>query len=219
MGQIPVWLCIIIAVLAAGAAGAGGFFLGVRYRKNQAEATIGSAEEEAKRIVGSAVKTAEARKKEIVLEGKDEIHRLRNESEKELADRRKEIQHQERRNLQKEESLERKLESMERKEEQIDQRNKKAEERLKEAEAVKKSQFDMLEKISAFTAEQAKEYMLNILEGELVHEKAVKIREYEQQIKEDSDQIARELISVAIQRCAADHVAEAVQYRTLDRRL
>ncbi len=209
MGQIPVWLCIIIAVLAAGAAGAGGFFLGVRYRKNQAEATIGSAEEEAKRIVGSAVKTAEARKKEIVLEGKDEIHRLRNESEKELADRRKEIQHQERRNLQKEESLERKLESMERKEEQIDQRNKKAEERLKEAEAVKKSQFDMLEKISAFTAEQAKEYMLNILEGELVHEKAVKIREYEQQIKEDSDQIARELISVAIQRCAADHVSEA----------
>ncbi len=209
MGQISVWLCIVIAVLAAAAAGAGAFFLGINYRKSKAEATIGSAEEEAKRIVSTAVKTAEAKKKEIVLEGKDEVHRLRNESEKELSDRRKEIQHQERRNLQKEESLERKLESMERKEDQIDQRNKKAEEHLREAEAVKKSQFDMLEKISAFTAEQAKEYMLNLLEGELVHEKAVKIREFEQQIKEDSDQIAREVISVAIQRCAADHVSEA----------
>nr|WP_322199858.1 ribonuclease Y [Acutalibacter sp. M00204] len=196
-------------MLTAAAGGAGGFFLGYHYRKSKAEATIGSAEEEAKRIVGDAVKTAEARKKEIVLEGKDEIHRLRNESEKELSDRRKEIQHQERRNLQKEESLERKLESMERKEDQIDQRNRKAEERLREAEAVKKSQFDMLEKISAFSAEQAKQYLLDHLENELVHEKAVMVREYEQQMKDESDQAAREIIAVAIQRCAADHVSEA----------
>ncbi len=209
MDGVSVWLCVLIAVLAALLSGGGAFFLGVNYRKGKAEATIGSAEEEAKRIVGDAIKTAEARKKEIVLEGKDEIHRLRNESEKELSDRRREIQHQERRNLQKEESLEKKLESMERKEDQIDQRNKKAEERLKEAEAVRKSQFDMLEKISGYSTEQAKEYLLNNLENELVHEKAVKVREYEQQLKEDSDQVAREVIATAIQRCAADHVSEA----------
>ena len=209
MDGVSVWLCVLIAVLAALLSGSGAFFLGVNYRKGKAEATIGSAEEEAKRIVGDAVKTAEARKKEIVLEGKDEIHRLRSESEKELADRRREIQHQERRNLQKEESLEKKLESMDRKEDQIDQRNKKAEERLKEAEAVRKSQFDMLEKISGYSTEQAKEYLLNNLENELVHEKAVKVREFEQQLKEDSDQVAREVIATAIQRCAADHVSEA----------
>lgn len=209
MNGIAVWLCVVIAVVAACLAGAVAFVLGVLYRKNQAEAAIGSAEQEAKRIVGDAIKTAEAKKKEIVLEGKDEIHRLRNESEKELADRRKEIQHQERRVLQKEESLERKLESVERKEDQADQKNKKAEERLREAESVKKSQFDMLEKISSFSQEQAKEYLLKNLENELVHEKAVKIREYEQQVKEDSDKAAREILALAIQRCAADQVSEA----------
>ena len=209
MGQIAVWLCIVIAVLAAAIAGSLAFFLGFTYRKNKAEAEIGSAEQEAKRIVSDAIKSAEARKKEIVLEGKDELHRLRDESEKELNNRRKEIQHQERRVLQKEESLEKKLESMERKENQIDQKNKKAEERLKEAEAVKKSQFDMLEKISNFTVDQAKEYLLNNLESELTHEKAVKIREFEQQTKEDADKSAREIIALAIQRCAADHVSEA----------
>ena len=206
---MEVWLCIVIAILAAAVAGAVAFVLGFAYRKNKAEATIGSAEQEAKRIIGDAVKAAEAKKKEIVLEGKDEIHRLRNESEKELADRRKEIQHQERRILQKEESLEKKRENAERKEEQIEQKNKKAEERLREAEQVKKSQFEMLEKISSFSVEQAKEYLLNNLESELVHEKAVKVREFQQQTKEEADQSAREIIALAIQRCAADHVSEA----------
>ena len=206
---MEVWLCIVIAILAAAVAGVVAFVLGFAYRKNKAEATIGSAEQEAKRIIGDAVKAAEAKKKEIVLEGKDEIHRLRNESEKELADRRKEIQHQERRILQKEESLEKKRENAERKEEQIEQKNKKAEERLREAEQVKKSQFEMLEKISSFSVEQAKEYLLNNLESELVHEKAVKVREFQQQTKEEADQSAREIIALAIQRCAADHVSEA----------
>ena len=206
---MEVWLCIVIAILAAAVAGAVAFVLGFAYRKNKAEATIGSAEQEAKRIIGDAVKAAEAKKKEIVLEGKDEIHRLRNESEKELADRRKEIQHQERRILQKEESLEKKRENAERKEEQIEQKNKKAEERLREAEQVKKSQFEMLEKISSFSVEQAKEYLLNNLESELVHEKAVKVREFQQQTKEEADRVGREIIALAIQRCAADHVSEA----------
>ena len=97
MGQIAVWLCIVIAILAAAAAGTAAFFLGMTYRKNKAESEIGSAEQEAKRIVADAVKSAEAKKKEIVLEGKDELHRLRDESEKELNNRRKEIQHQKRR--------------------------------------------------------------------------------------------------------------------------
>ena len=209
MNGIAVWLCIVIALAAAAVTGGAAFFFGVYYRKSKAEAAIGSAEQEAKRIVGEAVKTAEARKKEIVLEGKDEVHRLRNESEKELADRRKEIQHQERRILQKEETLERKLESVDKKEEQANEKNRKAEERLREAESVKKSQFDMLEKISSFSQEQAKEYLLKNLENALVHEKAVKVREYEQQVKDESDKAAREILALAIQRCAADQVSEA----------
>ena len=206
--QISLWLCIIIAAAAAVLAGLLAFFFGMSYRKNKAESAIGSAEQEAKRIIGDAVKTAEAKKKEIVLEGKDEVHRLRTDSEKELADRRKEIQHQERRISQKEENLDKKLENVERKEEQADQKNKKADERLKEAEAVKKSQFDMLEKISSFTVEQAKEYLLKNLEDELVHEKAVKVMEYQQRTREESDNAAREIIALAIQRCAADQVSE-----------
>ncbi|MCH5353298.1 MAG: ribonuclease Y [Acutalibacter sp.] len=205
---MQLWLCIVIAVAAAALAGILAFFIGMSYRKNKAESAIGSAEQEAKRIIGDAVKTAEAKKKEIVLEGKDEVHRLRTDSEKELADRRKEIQHQERRISQKEENLDKKLENVERKEEQADQKNKKADERLKEAEAVKKSQFDMLEKISSFTVEQAKEYLLKNLEDELVHEKAVKVMEYQQRTKEESDNAAREIIALAIQRCAADQVSE-----------
>jgi ribonuclease Y len=170
---------------------------------------IGSAEQEAKRIVSDAIKAAEAKKKETILEGKDEIHRQRTESERELNERRKEVQRQERRIQQKEETLDKKLEGLESKENAINTKNKKADERLAEAEAVKKSQFDMLERISGFTVEQAKEYMLKSLEDKLTHEKAVKIREFEQQAREEAENNAREIISLAIQRCAADHVAEA----------
>lgn len=210
MPQINLIIAIIIAVLAAAVAGGVLFFVGVNHRKKIAEAAIGSAEQEAERIVSEARKTAEARKKEAVLEGKDEIHRLRNESERELNERRKEVQRQERRILQKEENLDKKLENLEHKENQVDAKNKKADEVLKEAEAIKKSQFDMLEKISSFTAEQAKAYLLQNLENELTHEKAVKVMEFEQQTKDDCDRMAREIISLAIQRCAADHVSEAV---------
>ncbi len=209
MDLISVWVYVLIAVAAAVVAGGLAFFLGIHYRKSKAEAAIGSAEQEAKRIVGDAVKNAEARKKEIVLEGKDEVHRLRNEQEKELNSRRKEIQHQERRIQQKEENLDKKLENAERKEEQIEQKNKKAEERLQEAEAVRKSQFDMLEKISNLSMEQAREYLLNSLEAELTREKAVKVLEYQQQVREECDASAREIIATAIQRCAADQVSEA----------
>lgn len=209
MPGVDLWLCIVIVVVVAIAAAIVAFLSGINHRKKISESTIGSAEKEAARIMNDALKSAEAKKKEMVLEGKEEIHRLRSESDKEVNDRRREVQHQEKRMLQKEENYDRKLSNIEKKEDAIEKKNKKAEDRLKEAEAVKKSQFDMLEKISAFTAEQAKEYLLNNLESELTHEKAVKIMEFEQNTKDDAEKMAREIISLAIQRCAADHVSEA----------
>ena len=207
--MIPIVAAVIIAVVCAVAAGVVCFFVGIAHRKKQAELAMGSAEQEAKRIISEAIKTAEAKKKEAVLEGKDEIHRLRNESEKELSDRRKEVQRQERRIQQKEETLDKKIESLESKDEILNGKIRQAEERLEEAEAVKKSQFEMLERISGFTMEQAKDYLLKNLEDELTHDKAVKLMEFEQQIRDEAEKSAREIISMAIQRCAADHVAEA----------
>ncbi|MBQ1183071.1 MAG: ribonuclease Y [Clostridia bacterium] len=185
------------------------FFLGSSHRRRTAEAAIGSAEDEARRILNDAMKNAEAKKKEAILEAKDEIIKSRNEAEKDMRERRAEVQRQEHRIQQKEESLERKIENLEVKENKLAERQKVVEERLAEAEQLKKSQFDMLEKVSGFTAEQAKAQLLNLLDGELQHEKAMKISEYDQQLKEEADQRARELISMAIQRCAADHSSEA----------
>ena len=207
--MIPIVAAVIIAVVCAVAAGVVCFFIGIAHRKKQAELAMGSAEQEAKRIVSEAIKTAEAKKKEAVLEGKDEIHRLRNESEKELSDRRKEVQRQERRVQQTEETLDKKIESLESKDEILNGKIRQAEELLEEAEAVKKSQFEMLERISGFTMEQAKDYLLKNLEDELTHDKAVKLMEFEQQTRDEAEKSAREIISMAIQRCAADHVAEA----------
>ncbi len=199
-------ICIVAALLVGGAIGV---FAGIAIRKSTAEKEIGSAEEEARRIVAEAMKNAEAKKKEIVLEGKDEVHRFRNESEKELADRRKEVQRQERRIQQKEETLDRKLDNMERKEEKVAKKLKEAEGKLEEVETLKKSQFEMLEKISGYTAEQAKSYLLSQLEDELSHEKSMKIMEYTEQLKDEADEKARNIISLAIQRLAAEQVAEA----------
>lgn len=209
MNSVSILTAVIIALISAVLCGVICFFAGVAHRKKVAEFTIGSAEQEAKRIVSDAIKTAEAKKKETVLEGKDEIHRLRNESERELNERRKEVQRQERRIQQKEETLDRKLESLEAKDEILNNKNKQADERLAEAESIKKSQFDMLERISGFTIEQAKDHLLKNLEDELTHEKAVKLMEFEQQTRDEAEKSAREIISMAIQRCAADHVAEA----------
>ncbi len=205
--QLFVAIICIIAALAVG--GVVGVFAGIKVRKNTAEKEIGSAEEEAKRIVSEAIKTGEAKKKEAVLEGKDEVHKFRTESEKEISDRRKEVQRQERRVQQKEESLDRKLENIERREEKVNKKLKEADEKLDEIEALKKSQFEMLEKISGYTAEQAKSYLLSQLEDELVHEKSLKIMEFQEQLKEEADNKARNVISLAIQRLAADQVAEA----------
>lgn len=199
----------IIAIVCAAIAGVVGFVLGGLHRRRVAEATIGSASEEAARIVNTAISEAESKKKETILEAKDEIHRLRAEMDKEIRERRSDIQRQERRIQQKEESLDKKLENSEKKEELLNKKLKDAEERLKDAESLKQGQFEILERISGFTKDQAKEHLLNNLENELIHEKSVKVLEYEQKTREESESIAREIIGVAIQRCAADHASEA----------
>ena len=199
-------MIIIACVVAAAAAG---ILVGIVYRKKVAEATIGSAQQEATRIVNDAVSKAESKKKEAILEAKDEIHRQRTELEKELRERRSEVQRQERRLAQKEESLDRKTENIEKKDEQLTNKLKAAEKKAEEIELVKRSQIEMLEKISGFNKEQAKDYLLKTLESDLVHEKAVKIMEYEQKTKDEADEKAREIIATAIQRCAADHSADA----------
>ena len=186
-----------------------GFISGSNHRRKKSESTIGSAKEEAKRILGDAMKTAETKKKESLLEAKDEIHQLRAEADKEMRERRSEVQRQERRLQQKEETLDRKIDNLEAKEEKNANRAKEIEQKFEEVEQIKKSQFDMLERISGFTTDQAKSYLLNQLDGELTHEKAVKVLDFEQQFKEDVDSRAKELISHAIQRCAADHSSEA----------
>ena len=206
---IETWLVILIAA-AAFAVGAVVFFiLGGLHRKKIAEAAIGSAEKEANKIVSDAIAAAEAKKKETILEAKDEIHKQRTETERELRERRNEVQRMERRINQKEETLDKKSDNLEKKEETLNKKLKSADEKLEEIESLKKSEFDMLERISGFTQEQAKAYIINLLEENLDHEKAVKIQEYEQKTKDEAEQIAREIITTAIQRCAADHAAEA----------
>lgn len=203
---MPILISIICIVAAAIVFCVIGVIAGINYRKSVAEKQIGSAEQEANKIVSEAMKTAEAKKKEAILEGKDEIHRLRNESEKELSDRRREVQRQERRIQQKEENLDKKMNNLENKEEKVTKKLKDAEAKVAEVEQIKKSQFEMLERISGYTADQAKAYLLEQLDGELAHEKSVKILEYEEQLKDESEKLARKIISLSIQRLAADQV-------------
>lgn len=209
MLTIKISLFVVIIVACVVVAAAAGIAVGIVYRKKVAEATIGSAQQEATRIVNDAVSKAESKKKEAILEAKDEIHRQRNELEKELRERRREVQRQERRLSQKEESLDRKMENIEKKDEQLNNKIKAADKKAEEIELVKRSQIEMLEKISGFNKEQAKDYLLKTLESDLVHEKAVKVMEYEQKTKDEADEKAREIIATAIQRCAADHSADA----------
>ena len=207
--MMNLWLAIGLIIGAAVIFAVIGVLAGFMIRKNIAEKEIGNAEQEANRIISEAMKTAEAKKKEAVIEGKDEIHRLRNEADKDINDRRKEVQRQERRIQQKEESLDKKMDQLERKEDNVNKKLKDVDNRLLEVEQVKKSQFEMLERISGYTQEQAKTYLLQKLDDELDHEKATKIMDFEQQLKDESDKRARNIISLAIQRLAADHVAEA----------
>ncbi len=202
-------LCVVALVLGAVISGFICFKQGIGYRKKTAEAQIGSAEKEAERIVDTAKKDAESMKKEALIEAKEEIHKSRQETEKELKDRRSEISRQERRIQQKEESIDRKLDNMEKKEDVLSRKLKSADDKLAEADRIKKSQLDMLEKISGFSIDQAKDYLLTQLDEQLTHEKAVRVSNYEAQVKEDCESKARQYISLAIARCAADQVSEA----------
>ena len=206
---------IILAAACAGSllvgavvAGLIAYRAGINHRKKVAEAQIGSAETEAKRILSDAKDKAEAAQKEALLKAKEEIYHLRSESEKELKERRADVQRQERRLQQKEETLDHKIENYEKKEESLAGRVREVEARMLDVEALKKSQYEMLERLSGFTKEQAQEYLLSSLTEELQHEKAVKLAEFDTQLKAEADLRARSLISHAIQRVAADQVAE-----------
>jgi ribonuclease Y len=202
MLNTAIWIAIILVV--------GLLCLGIGYfiRKSLAEAKISSAEQAAEQIREAAKKEAEALKKETVVEAKDEVHRLRSEAEKDIRERRNEIQRQERRLLQKEESLDKKIESLERKEEQVANKEKRIEDTQAQIDQLYKSQVAELERISGLSAEEAKSIILTNVEQEVRHETAQLIKEIEQQAKEEGDKKAREIITLAIQRCAADHVAE-----------
>ena len=198
-----IWICALLAAAAVA------FFAGYLVRKKAAEKEIGTAEDEARRIVNEAIKTAENKKREASVEAKEEAFRIRTENERECKERRAEVQKQERRIQQKEESLDKKTESIEAKEERLSQKLKTIEDREEEINTVKKSQMEMLEKISGLSIEEAKNYLIAQVETDARHDAALKLKEIERQLKEDADQKAREIISIAIQRCAADHASEA----------
>ena len=184
------------------------FLIGMLYRKKVAEREIGSAETEATRIINEAIKGGENKKREMLVEAKEEIHKSRTEYEKEVKERRADLQKQERRLQQKEESLDKKLDAFERKEDDLRRRQANIAATQDEVEMIKKSQLETLEKLSGLTQEEAKNHLLKNLENECKHDAALKIKEIETNLKDNADQLAREIISIAIQRCAADHAAE-----------
>ena len=185
-----------------------GVIIGIIYRKKVAEQAIGSAEAEATRLINEAIRGGENKKKEMLLEAKDEIHRSRTEHEKEVKERRAELSKQERRLEQKETTLDKKTEAFERKEEELGKRLQKVAETQARADEVLKAQETKLEEISGLTQEQAKAYLLESVENEVRHESAMKIKEIEAHLKDNAESMAREVIATAIQRCAADHAAE-----------
>ena len=201
---MDLWIAIVLIVLAFAAA----FILGITYRKKVAEREIMSAEDEAKRIINDAIKSAESKKREALVEAKEEIHKNRSEYEREEKARRADLQKQERRLQQKEENLDRKTDSLERKNESLAQKISAVEAQQAEIALIKKSQLEMLEKVSGYTVEEAKAYLINALKDEVTHEMAVKVKEIEAQYKEEAEERARESIVTAIQRCAADHASE-----------
>ena len=201
-------LVVVLVLVAAAVTGAICFYLGGENRKRTAEAKLGSAEEEAKRIVNDAIKSAEQKRKETIIEAKDEAFRLKAEADKEIKDRRAEVSRQERRMDQKEEALDKRTAAMERKEEDLKRRTETVEARLDELEQLKMRQTEKLETIAAMSKEDARAVLLKQVDDELTHEKAMKISAYQANMKDECDQIARDLVGQAIARCAADHCSE-----------
>ena len=205
---MDITVAIILIVVGTLVGIAIGFLCGMTYRKKVAEREIGSAETEATRILNDALRDSESKRKEMLLEAKEEIHKSRTEYEKEVKERRAELSKQERRLQQKEETLDKKTDAFERKEEELAKKLQKAAETQAEADRVKALQMTTLEKISELTQEEAKNYLLKIVEDDVRHESALKIKEIETQLKDNADELAREILSTAIQRCAADHSAD-----------
>lgn len=200
------WYFVLLIAIGAALVGLG---LGYLWRRKISEAKIGSAEAQAMQIVNEAMKTAETRKKEALLEAKEEIIRQKNEAEAELKDRRREVTHQEHRLAQKEEAIDRKVEALEKKEATLAEKIAAADTRRQELEAKLEEQTAVLERIAGMSAEEAKNELLARKTSEIEHETAKKLSEFEEQFKEDADEKAKEILSLAIQRCAADHVSES----------
>ena len=200
------WIIMSIVTVLVGAAC---FFGGFAYRKSIAEKEIGSAEDEAKKIINEAIKSAEAKKREAIVEAREEIHASRTEYEREVKERRSELSKQERRLQQKEEALDKKTENLEKKNDQISQKLAGLDQQREELNLLKKSELEVLERISGYTVEEAKQYLISSVESEVTHEAAMKIKEIEQNLKDEADSKAREYITLAIQRLSADLVAES----------
>ena len=200
--SLPIALGCIIAALVVGC------ILGGLYRKKVSEREIGSAEEKAKQIINDAYKSAESKRRETLLEAKEEIHKSRTEYEREVKERRAELQKQERRLQQKEETLDRKTDTLDKKTDALNQKIAAIDTKQNEINQLKKTQMELLEKISGYTVEEAKALLINSLKDDVVHEQALMVKEVEAQYKDEADTRAREIIATAIQRCAADHASE-----------
>jgi len=201
-------IAIIACVATAIVVGIVTWIAATTYRKKVVEAKIGGAEEKAREIIDEAVKSAEIKKKEAILEAKEEAQKNKNELERETKERRNELQRYEKRVLQKEESLDRRAEAMEKKESKLNATEQELEKTKAEIDAFHQKQVAELEKISGLTSEQAKEYLLKTVEEEVKHESAVLIKNMEQKAKDEADKRAKDFVVTAIQKCAADHVAE-----------
>lgn len=198
-----IWIIIIVVVAAIC------LLIGYILRKNIGEKAIGSAEQKAKNLILDAENRSETIKKEITLEAKEEAHRMRTDVEREVRERRAEIQRSERRLIQKEESVDRKLENIEKREESITRHENEILEKKRELEGFVTRQIEELEKISGLTADEAKALLLDEIEKDVRHDASLMIKDIESKAKEDADKKAKEIITGAIQRCAADHVAES----------
>lgn len=201
-------IIIVVAIIVACLAGFLGFRAGIVYRMKTAEREIGSAEEKARTIYNDAIKSAEQKTKEVLVEAKDEAFQLKQDADQEIKERRSEVTRQERRLDQKEESIDKKTEALEKREEDLQQKTVLADERLAEIDQLKERQLEKLESIAELTKDEASNLLLSRLDQELTHEKAIKIASFETQAKDEADEMARNLISQAIARTAADHSSE-----------
>ena len=195
-------IILVVAVVAT-------WFAATAYRKNIAEAKIGKAEDKAKDIIDDALKTAEDKKREIVIAAKEEALRTKNEIDKEVKDRRNEIQRMEKRVLAREENLDKKSDAIEKRESQISVKENEIAKKKAEIDELSYKRLQELERISGLTSEQAKEYLLKTVEDEVKHETAVMIKELESRAKEEADKKAKDYVVSAIQKCAADVVSES----------